>query len=79
MLHGVQTMLHLGLRVACCGLYATCLWASGIVHVALGCRLLHGAGCTLYACALRVARWMLRNASFVRLGAVFVTASLLLG
>jgi hypothetical protein len=53
--------------------------ASVIVHVALGCCALHVARCTLYACALRVARWMLRNASFVRLGAVFVTASLQLG
>ncbi len=55
------------------------LAASGMVHVALGCCALHGAGRTLYACALRVARWMLRNARLVRVGAVFVTASLLLG
>jgi hypothetical protein len=55
------------------------LAASGIVHVALGCCALHGAGCTQYACALRVARWMLRSARFVRLGAVVVTASLRLG
>ena len=53
--------------------------ASGMVHVALGCCALHGAGCTLYACALGIARWMLRSARFVRLGAVVVTASLLLG
>ena len=61
------------------GCTTTVFVASGILHVALGCCALHGAGCTVYACALRVARWMLRNASFVRVGAVFVAASLLLG
>ena len=66
-------MLHVA------GCMTPVLAASGIVHVALGCCALHGAGCTLYACASGVARWVLRNARLVRLGAVFVTASLLLG
>ncbi len=53
--------------------------ASGMVHAPLGCYALHGARCAVHVCALRTARWMLRNACCIYAVAVFVTATQLLG
>ncbi len=71
MLHRVRTRCILVVHVACCRLFDTCLAASGVVHVALGCCALHVVCCAVPACALRVVRCMLRNACCICAGAVF--------
>ena len=54
MLHGVQTMLHLGSHVACCGLYDTCPGGQWDSSCCTG--MLRVACCRVYVVCLRAAR-----------------------
>jgi hypothetical protein len=69
MLHGVRTCYIVVFHCCRLRLYDTCLpgqWDGPCCS-----RMLRIACCMLHVCALRIARWMLRNACCIRASAVF--------